>query len=71
MRALPFMRISFRQVVMKRWPKRQKPARQAQAILVGNSGKVSRDNRLCHLRMTKKYKTALLEQEREKSAKVL
>ena len=56
---------------MKRRPKRRKPARQPQVFLVGNSGKVRRDKRLRQLRMTKKYKIFLVEQEREKRAKVL
>ena len=51
---------------MTRRPKRRKPARQPQVFLVGNSGKVRRDKRLRQLRMTKKYKTFLMEQEREK-----
>ena len=65
------MRIYFLlQITMKRRPKRRKLVRQPQAILVGNSGKISRDNRLCQLRMTKKNKTSVMEQELEKSAKV-
>ena len=73
MRAFPYMRISHQwQIIMKRRPKRRKlAARQPQVFLVGNSGKVRRDIRLHQLRMTKKYKTFLMEQERETSAKVL
>jgi hypothetical protein len=56
---------------MKKRPKRRKPAKQPQAILVGNSGRISRDNRLRQLHMTKKYKNFLTEQEREKNATVL
>ena len=56
---------------MKRRRKRRKAVLQPQVTLIGNSGKICRDNRLCRLRMTKKYKTFLMEQEYEKRTKVL
>ncbi|CAB3998738.1 Divergent AAA region [Paramuricea clavata] len=55
---------------MKRCRKRRKPSLQPQVILVGNSGRICQDNRLCRLRMTKKYKNFLMEQEKEKNAKI-
>ena len=56
---------------MKRRRKQRKPSLQPQVILVGNSGSICRNDRLCRLRMTKKYKNFLLEQENEKNAKVI
>lgn len=55
---------------MKKYPKRRKTPSEPQVILVGNSGRISCDSRLCRLRMTKKFKNFLMEQESEESEKV-
>ena len=56
---------------MKKCPKRRRTPSEPQVILVGNSGRINRDSRLCRLRMTKKFKDFLMEQEYEESEMVI
>lgn len=55
---------------MKKRPKRRRTLCEPQVILVGNYGRITRDSRLSRLRMTKKYKNLLKQQEYEESKKV-